>query len=473
MTLFLAMYRMRWIFALSLAILSSCAPPPGALWWSGRLASTSATNTNASTSANPADTSAKTSTKSDTAKVASVAKPDSSKSIQDSAKASARAASKANSKEKSDMPLVCEANPGTAQGSGQQGSFILEGHVVCDYGRLHFTTARAVWDTHQERVFGEGGMEVELDEFHLLSQEGGYSKKDSLLWARRDVRGRDTSGQYAFEAGLMHYYRSKRNMVLYHKPVLRRFTKAFDSTFTPPKRRIDTLTIFADTIRYADSTRHAFARNHVIITRGDLNIHCDSAEYTEASGKLRLVGKPVVKWGKNMLSGENMWIGLNKEDLTYISIKGNALGLYESRSDSGRGELQTQELKSDSLYMKIGDKKLEYMEMFEAAQALSHGEKSPDKKNKLAGQYLRIDMKDELISAAKVYGHASSNYYHYDKETYKGQNWASGDSIKIDFKKGKLNEIQIDGSAAGSYLGQKEKKKPIEPDSSKVDSRAN
>jgi len=443
-------------------LIVSCAPPPGARWWNPayfeKLNSHQKQKDSLSLLDNKLNTLDSNTSKQNPTLPLPAPKTDSlakaSDSVQAVAREQAKEASQSSKKADSkDTPLICEANPGTAQGSGQRGAFILEGRVVCDYGKLHFTTSRAVWDTYEERVLGEGGMEVKIDEFHLFSEEGGYNKKDSLLWARRKVRGRDTSGNYSFEAGLMHYYRSQRFMVLYHKPLLRRFSSRLDSTVNPPRSVKDTLIIQSDTLRYSDSTRYAFARSKVVITQGNMKITSDSAELKEKDGLLRLVGKPKIVWENNELQGDLMWLSLKDNKLNFIKIKGNSKGKYEGQADSAHTEKQTYDLASDSLYIYFDKEKPQFMELFVSAQVLSHTEKNPEKINKLAGNYLRIQLDKDQISSAVVWGSASSIYHHFEKEIYQGENWASGDSIHITFEKGKLFEIQINGSAKGSYMG--------------------
>lgn len=367
-------------------------------------------------------------------------------------------------KKKSDSPLICVADPGTAEGSGTRGSYILEGKVKCEYGRLRFHTRRALWDTQSEEVSCTGGMDVFVDDFSLSSLTGGYRKRDSILWAEQNVTGKDTKAGFEFRAGALNYNRTKRIMWLTKNPELKRISKTIDST-TSKVTSLDTLTLRARDIEYSDSLRYAKARRNVRITRKDMEITADTADFDEASETLNLSGSPKTQYSGNEMKGDRMYIKLAGEELKSVSVKGKAQGFYKkSSSDSGSTAKDVYELSGDSLYMRFQKDNLEKLEIFKEGLAKYFQDSKPEEINQLKGDTIKLNFEGDKIDSAEVFGHASTLYFHYEKNKFAGKNEAKGDTLGLSFQDGKMKEISIRSNASGTYYGAPvSKKKSSEP----------
>ncbi len=375
-------------------------------------------------------------------------------------------------KKRPSFPLICKANPGSAEGSGVKGEYILQGDVKCDYGRLHFETAHAIWNRRANQVNCSGGTKVLIDALVLTSEEGGYHQPSSTIWATGKVRGVDTTGTYEFLAGRLDYHRDKQEMLLTNQPILRKIytrTKAVaDSFAVPQSHAADTLEIRAKIIRHNDSLRETIAKDDVIIIRGAMVVRCSSAVFVESSQTIHLMGKPVAKLKENEMKGNTMTMLMEGEAVKSMAVKGDAVADY--LEDAKGRYAEKYHLKGDSLLMTIEQEKMEKMEIFEQGLASHINTQFPKKENEMTGKYLRLDFNEEKIADALVVGNAKSTYFYFDANEFKGKNIADGDSLNIQFDKGKVAGILITGKAKGTYLGQPATKKdstspPSEPDS--------
>ncbi|MBF0431539.1 MAG: hypothetical protein HQK83_09685 [Fibrobacteria bacterium] len=377
---------------------------------------------------------------------------------------------KENKKKKVYMPLVCTANPGSIEGAGMRGEYLLQGDVKCDYGRLHFETSNAIWDRLSNEVTCNGGMKVLVNGLVLTSETGGYNQRTSLIWARENVHGIDTSGTYEFASGYLTYDRETHEMNLLTNPVLRKFYKndslIIGGVSKRRIRRVDTLSIRGKKIRYNDSLRIAFASPDVHINRGHLDIVCSSATFYEKTQKIEFTGNPVAKLSDSEMKGDLMYLTLDGEKVTSLSLKGEAIADYQERKKSIEKDIY--HLKGDSMYMKIDEEKMDFIELLKDGLASHVTTTDTGKVNEMTGGFLRINFKEGKMDSALVKRNANSVFFYYDKDEYKGKNISSGDTITIVFNEGKVDDIKIQGQVKGTYLGQPAKKKLLK--SPKIDS---
>jgi lipopolysaccharide export system protein LptA len=172
---------------------------------------------------------------------------------------------------------------------------------------------------------------------------------------------------------------------------------------------IDTLHIYAEKMTYFfDSPRKATAVGSVVILKGDLEAHCDSAVYLIDEEKVFLEKNPVAKQQNNELSGEQIELLLPDMKLERIFVRRNALTV--SVVDSARQQI-----------------------------------------NRLSGKEIMAIMKDDEIDQLWAYNNARSQYYLEDERVVQGVNNASADTIKVFFKDGEVEYIEVIGGAEGVY----------------------
>jgi lipopolysaccharide export system protein LptA len=375
---------------------------------------------------------------------------------------------------KPDIPLICQANPGSAEGSGIRGEYILSGNVHCNYGKLKFKTSKATWNRAENAVMCEGEMEVSLNKFSLNAQTGGYNKSQDMAWARHNVIGYDTTGDHLFSAGYLTYHRNEFQMLLKENPVLKKIYRdsVKKSSLNPEgaskKMDVDTLFIRGDEIAYNDSTNFAVARRNVNIKRGNFIITCDSAYFNENDEKITFLGSPVLKLLNDKMRGDTMVMYLDGEQVKSLSLKGQAAGDYEDKPKDSPYK-DTYHIEGDSLWMNFSSEDIEDIEVFR--QALSTYSKSnfPEQKDELTGDYVNIKFKDRAIDKAKVFGSAQSIYFHMEGKKLSGKNVAAGDSMEIQFDNGKVQDIRVSGKASGTFFGAPQKQQTDTTNNLKVE----
>ncbi len=165
-----------------------------------------------------------------------------------------------------------------------------------------------------------------------------------------------------------------------------------------------------------------------------------------------------------------MYLTLDGEKVTSLSLKGEAVADYfEEKKDTL--ETDKYHLEGDSLFMKIDEEKMEFIEIFKQGLASHIISNDTMNINEMTGEFLKLNFIKEKINDAIIRGNAHSTYFYYDKKKYKGKNVSSGDTISLFFDKGKVNGIQIQGNVKGKYLGasSKKKKKKDEDDEPETD----
>ena len=172
---------------------------------------------------------------------------------------------------------------------------------------------------------------------------------------------------------------------------------------------IDTLHIYAEKMTYLfNSPRKATAIESVVILKGDLEAHCDSAVYLIDEERVFLEKDPVAKQQNNELSGEQIELLLPNMKLEKIFVRRNALTV--SVVDSALQQI-----------------------------------------NRLSGKEIMAIMKDDKIDQLWAYNNARSQYYLEDERVVQGVNNASADTIKVFFKEGEVKYTEVIGGAEGIY----------------------
>ncbi len=179
----------------------------------------------------------------------------------------------------------------------------------------------------------------------------------------------------------------------------------------------DTLHIFAEILQYfkQKEQKKAMAIDSVTIVQGNLKAVCDTAVYWVDEEKAVLRHQPQAWYEDNYLNAHLMKIEFDSLKLRKIVLIGQALA--KSLADSTTGE-----------------------------------------ENILKGKQIQFFVKNKKVERIIAINNASSLYYVTDESSEKGANYATADTIKIYFKTGKLDSIQIIGGARGTYYPEAFKK---------------
>ena len=363
-------------------------------------------------------------------------------------------------------PLICVVHPGTMEGYGDRGEYLMTGNVVCQYGTLKLMTNKALWHKKRNEVVCEGGVTVLVNGMTFTSIRGGYKQDAGELWAERSVKVVDSNHLYEFTGQYMTYNRNSHWLTVTGSPDLKRFYRK--------KKGQDTLSLTAEKITYNDSLRIAVGEENVNIVRGNLKINCEKGSYFEKEEQLSLEGNPVAHLKTNLLKGKSMLVHLKGEQVTSISLKDSAYGVYYEKASANKIPKNTYKLESDSLYMKISKEVMEYVELFDQGKVDQMKKKDSLRTNKMFGDYLRLNFLDEKIQGAQVNGNAKTQFHLFEENNYKGKSVADGDSIHFAFEKGDIVEVNIAGNAQGTFYGEpkkeqsKKKEAEVKSDSTQV-----
>jgi lipopolysaccharide export system protein LptA len=354
-------------------------------------------------------------------------------------------------------PLIME-NADRLEGVRSTGEHVLSGNVRFRHGDLLLETQRAVWERPQNRVIAEQGLRVTQKGSLLTADRGTYDRGTERALAEGRVSMRDSAGDVEARSDRLDYDRVTRIAELSGNPVAKRYYPVGrsypggDSSAIPEEVPADTLVIRGRKLRYNDSLGVAEAEGQVVITRHDLRITCDRAEYRSKQDSLILRGSPVAKISDSEIRGALIRMGMKGEALRGLRVRGSAEALsFEKATDSTPA--RQSKVTGDSLAAAFIDGALDSVEVFNKAEGTYWEPAKPAYVNRMNGEYMVLRFKDRQAREADVLGSARSTYYHFEGDTLRGRNRAGGDAITMTFEDGKIKEVRVRGSASGVYEG--------------------
>jgi lipopolysaccharide export system protein LptA len=400
-------------------------------------------------------------------------------------------------------PLIME-NADRMEGFRSRGEYVLVGKVRFVHGDLRIETERAVWLKERSLVYAESGMRITQGGAVLTAERGNYDKNQGLAVAEGKVHIRDTSADVEAFGQTLHYNRNRHLATLSGNPELRRYYRkqpdsaaAGDSVkpvpraapapapspkaAAPAKKAVakpagdtlpitDTLVIRGRTLTYNDSAQIAAAEGKVNITRDEVVITCEKAEYHDRPDSLYLLGSPQVMLDESRIKGLTMRLGMQGEEIRSLLVKGEAEARsVEPATDSSSA--RHSDVAGDSLFLAFRKKSIDSVQVFRNAKGSYFDVDRPDFVNRMSGEYMVLRFNGKQVASANVTGgsgaSAKSTYFHLEKKAFKGKNEAEGDTIDFAFKDGKVEEVMVRGSAKGTYFGepQARKSKPAAGDS--------
>jgi hypothetical protein len=179
---------------------------------------------------------------------------------------------------------------------------------------------------------------------------------------------------------------------------------------TTDKGEIDTLAVKSVVMEsYDDSTKKMIVKDSVIIVRGNLAARSGLLKYFRQDESIELHEKPIVWYQENQVTGDTIFLKLEKKKLRNVSIKTRAFVLSQS----------------DSLY--------------------------PNRYNQLTGRSILMTFKENKLQETYVERNAISLYFLYGDSSGNGVNKTSGERILMRFDDGKPNTIHITKGIEGSF----------------------
>jgi lipopolysaccharide export system protein LptA len=215
-----------------------------------------------------------------------------------------------------------------------------------------------------------------------------------------------TSGMQIFGDSLVHFEKTQFTAAAKHPRIVQ-----FD---TSESGKIDTTIISAVLMHsYKDSLERVCAYGNVQMIRTELACRCEEAVFFVKKDSIILRRHPVLWNGGNQITGDSIFIRLQKRRLERLSVLGHAMGLFPA----------------DSL--------------------------RPARFHQLTGRRLIMSFTANKLHQVDVLQNATSFYYVYDKKDPSGANKSSGDKIHIYFIKGEVDRIKVVHGVEGQYFPEK------------------
>jgi len=316
-----------------------------------------------------------------------------------------------------------------------------EGHVVVRQDTLTMTAKRGTY-------FPDGKIIEAFDDVHLddgkttlLAEYGKYFAQEKKAYFRTNVFVHDSTttsnsneltyfrdDQKSIAEGNVDIYNAENRITLtgnhfenfkkqnYSKMTQQPMAIEVD---TASDGEIDTLVVSSRVMEsYQDSVPRLVATDSVALTRAGLSATSGLGTFFTKSDSIVFRRSPVVwythsAWETTQVSGDSMFVKLNKRRLERLYVNGQAFAL--SRADS----LQS----------------LRYHQM--------------------AGQNLTMHFADNAIQRIEVDKTATVLYYIFDGKNPNGANRTSGDHVSILFLDKKIDKIKVKSGVEGEYFPEK------------------
>jgi lipopolysaccharide export system protein LptA len=294
------------------------------------------------------------------------------------------------------------------------------------------TSNRGRYYGNQHKADGEGNVKLKTPNVTLFADVGTYYIDEKKAFFQRNVRIVD-SATTIFSQQLTYFEKERKSIALLNVKIVNssnnvtmfgNYLEHFDSTDyskmtedprlmqidTTEKGEIDTLAVKSLVMEsYDDSAKKLIATDSVVIVRGGLAARCGLVYYYTKEERIELYQKPIVWYDENQVTGDTVFLTLEKNRLKTASVLTRAFVLSQS----------------DSLF--------------------------PMRYNQLTGRTITLTFNNNKLQQTYVERNAVSLYFLYDDREPNGANKTSGDFILMKFNNGKPNTIHVSQGIEGSY----------------------
>ncbi len=308
----------------------------------------------------------------------------------------------------------------------------LIGSVKIIRDTVTLTAKKGRYFGNTKRADGEGNVKLKTPHVILYADIGTYYMDEERAFFQRNVRVIDSTT--VIYADQLTYFEKERkseallnvrivnpddNLTMFGNYLIHsdstHYSKMTESPRliqidTTEKGEIDTLAVKSMTMEsYDDSTKRMIVKDSVVIVRGELSARSGLVKFYRQEGKIDLFEKPIVWYQENQVTGDSIFLVLDKNHLKTASIKTRAFVLSQS----------------DSAY--------------------------PVRYNQLTGRSILMTFKENKLQQTFVQKNAISLYFLYGDSAGNGVNKTSGDAILMKFDSGKPETIKITAGIEGFY----------------------
>ncbi len=308
----------------------------------------------------------------------------------------------------------------------------LIGNVKIVRDTITLTSKRGRYFGNIHKADGEGNVKLVTPHVTLYADIGTYYLDEKRAFFQRNVKVVDSTSIIYCEQ-LTYYEKLRKSEALLNVRIVNpndnvtmfgnylihsdstRYSKMTDNPRmiqidTTEKGEIDTLAVKSMVMEaFDDSTKKMIIKDSVVIVRGSLAARSGLVKYFRQDETIELYYNPIVWYEKNQVTGDTIYLALEKNRLKTVSIRTRAF--VHSQSDS----------------------------LF------------PNRYNQLTGRMIRMTFKENKLQETYVERNAISLYFLYNDSTGNGVNKTSGDAITMKFDAGKPNTIYIIKGIEGSF----------------------
>lgn len=309
----------------------------------------------------------------------------------------------------------------------------LIGSVKIIKDTVTLTAKKGRYFGNSKRADGEGNVKLKTPHVVLYADIGTYYMDESRAFFQKNVRVIDSTS--IIYADQLTYFEKERkseammnvrivnpddNLTMFGNYLIHsdstRYSKMSEhprliQIDTTDKGEIDTLAVKSLVMEsYDDSTKRMIVKDSVVIVRGELSARSGLVNFYRQDGRIDLFEKPIVWYQENQVTGDTIYLVLEKNRLKTATIKTRAFVLSQS----------------DSAY--------------------------PNRYNQLTGRSILMTFRNNKLQQTFVQKNAISLYFLYGDSAGNGVNRTSGDAILMKFNEGRPENITITSGIEGSYF---------------------
>lgn len=309
----------------------------------------------------------------------------------------------------------------------------LIGNVKITRDTVTLTSKRGRYYGNSHKADGEGNVRLKTPNVTLYADFGTYYLDEKRAFFQRNVRIVD-SATVIYSEQLTYFEKERKSEALLNVKIVNaedNFTMFGDHLIhsdstrysrmtenprliqidTSENGEIDTLAVKSLIMEsFDDSSKKMVVSDSVVIVRGAIAARSGLVKFLRQNETIELYNRPIVWYEENQVTGDTIFLTLEKNRLKTASIKTRAFVLSLS----------------DSLF--------------------------PQRFNQLTGRMIRMTFRMNKLQETYVERNAISLYFLYNDSTGNGVNRTSGDAITMSFNDGKPNTIHIIKGIEGSYF---------------------
>jgi len=274
-------------------------------------------------------------------------------------------------------------------------------------------TAKSIrFYTKDEISEAEGNVYLNDDKRNLQAKFVTYSSPEKKTIALQNAVLNDLKRHTSLTADSLVYFNESGNMEAMLSPEMIRRDSTGKETFR----------IKGDLIKSDEDAGNFLSMGHVVIKQEDFIATCERVEYNDSTEFATLIGKPRVVSNDQVIAGQRMDLRFKDEKLYSLFIDQNAVATSDSFAY----------LPSTDTSRAVGD------------SVVTHDE--------IAGKFMEIYFEDGKADSVRVFGMATSYYNVLEDSIIQGVNEASGDTVIINFSKGKIQTLTVIGGTEGRFI---------------------